>query len=138
MHRRKDRDHAHCRALSQLSLQSDEPRDHRDRAELRFNRRAVRGRQEHLQVVPQEYEDSLEGLIILILKLNKINSISMKNQDHTPFEMNELNAYLWQRKGKKHFWGIRGKDYGFMESPNKQKRAEMAQLRNEHANYQYY
>jgi hypothetical protein len=34
-------------------------------------------------------------------------------------EMNDLNNYLVLRQGKKHFWGIKGKDYGFVQSrPN--------------------
>lgn len=35
---------------------------------------------------------------------------------HSPFELNEINNYLWNRQGKRHYWGIKGKDYGLLES----------------------
>lgn len=41
-----------------------------------------------------------------------------RNTPKTPFEFNQVNAYLWNQEGKKHFWGIKGKDYGLIESPN--------------------
>lgn len=33
-----------------------------------------------------------------------------------PFEFNDLNNYLCHKQGRKHFWGMKGKDYGFLES----------------------
>lgn len=38
-----------------------------------------------------------------------------------PFEHNEINNYLWNRQGKRHYWGIIGKDYGFLESTSLKK-----------------
>jgi hypothetical protein len=33
-----------------------------------------------------------------------------------PFELNDANNYLWHRQGRRHYWGIKGKDYGLLES----------------------
>lgn len=40
----------------------------------------------------------------------------------TPFEFSDLNSYLWNKQGKKHYWGIQGKDYGLIQSPEKKYR----------------
>ena len=32
----------------------------------------------------------------------------------TPSELNIFNSYLDNQLGKKHYWGVRGKDYGIV------------------------
>ncbi len=43
--------------------------------------------------------------------------INFRKREKRPFEWNQVNKYLQWQSGKKHYWGIRGKDYGLMESP---------------------
>lgn len=33
-----------------------------------------------------------------------------------PFDLNDANNYLCNRQGKRHYWGIKGKDYGLLQS----------------------
>lgn len=40
-----------------------------------------------------------------------------QRQDKTPFKWNVTNNYMQYNQGKKHFWGVGGKDYGIIESP---------------------
>jgi hypothetical protein len=42
----------------------------------------------------------------------------------SPFEWSTSNSYLEQHQGKKHYWGVRGKDYGLVESPQDRRREQ--------------
>ena len=37
-----------------------------------------------------------------------------KASGKSPSELNVFNSYLDNQFGKKHFWGVRGKDYGIV------------------------
>lgn len=37
-----------------------------------------------------------------------------QRQDKTPFKWNVTNNYMQYNQGKKHFWGVGGKDYGII------------------------
>lgn len=41
-----------------------------------------------------------------------------------PFEFNDHNNYLIHKQGRKHYWGMKGKDYGFLESTSKNRSIE--------------
>ena len=42
-----------------------------------------------------------------------------QKQKESPKQWNKANQYLFEQQGKKHYWGYKGKDYGMVESPNK-------------------
>jgi hypothetical protein len=72
-------------------------------------------------MVQKKYESKMKivelSCVYDVFQSNKIITILLMNKN--TFEMNDLNNYLSLRQGKKHFWGIRGKDYGFVQSrPN--------------------
>lgn len=48
-------------------------------------------------------------------------NLGMK-QDKNPFEWNLTNNYMQLNQGKKHFWGMGGKDYGLIESSENKRR----------------
>ena len=77
-------------------------------------------------MVQKEYEGTLKGVILScfsdVFQWNKIITILLMNKN--TFEMNDLNNYLSLRQGKKHFWGIKGKDYGFVQSRANQQRSQ--------------
>lgn len=35
-----------------------------------------------------------------------------RKQEKTPFQWNLINHYMQYQQGKKHYWGVNGKDYG--------------------------
>ena len=37
-----------------------------------------------------------------------------KATDKNPYEVNLKNSYVDNQEGKKHFWGVKGKDYGIV------------------------
>lgn len=74
---------------------------------------------------------------------NKFGSKIMRSEKKglSPFVFNDANNYFWQRQGKKHYWGMKGKDYGFLESiaPDRQRHSEtvvLDDLKNHHLHLQ--
>jgi hypothetical protein len=51
---------------------------------------------------------------MILSKIIKIKLILFHLMKKSFFEFNQANNYLWNHQGKRHYWGMKGKDYGLV------------------------